>query len=75
MSTLDLTFLFNEQFDSEIILTIGKSRTVEAFLKSAAHHRNYTVIVAETVPSFVSSSSKVVECCSSHLRNLQIQWP
>lgn len=29
------------------------SRTVEAFLKSAAHHRNYTVIVAETGPSSV----------------------
>lgn len=26
---------------------------MEAFLKSAAHHRNYTVIVAETGPSFV----------------------
>jgi len=36
----------------EIILTIGKSRTVDAFLKSAAHHRNYTVIVAETGPSY-----------------------
>ncbi len=36
---------------SEIILTLGMSRTVEAFLKSAAHHRNYTVIVAETGPS------------------------
>ena len=39
--------------DSEIILTLGESRTVEAFLKSAAHHRNYTVIVAETAPSSV----------------------
>jgi translation initiation factor 2B subunit (eIF-2B alpha/beta/delta family) len=38
---------------SEIILTIGMSKTVEAFLKSAAHYRNYTVIVAETGPSFV----------------------
>ena len=38
------------QLDSEIILTLGMSRTVEAFLKSAAHHRNYTVIVAETAP-------------------------
>lgn len=28
------------------------SRTVEAFLKAAAHHRNYTVIVAETAPSY-----------------------
>ncbi|TBU35453.1 eukaryotic translation initiation factor 2B beta subunit [Dichomitus squalens] len=36
----------------EIILTIGHSRTVEAFLKSAGHTRNYTVIVAETAPSY-----------------------
>ncbi len=36
---------------SEIILTIGKSRTVEAFLKSAAHHRKFTIIVAESGPS------------------------
>ncbi|KAF8891220.1 hypothetical protein BD779DRAFT_1437795 [Infundibulicybe gibba] len=36
----------------EIILTLGMSKTVEAFLKSAAHHRNYTVIVAETAPSY-----------------------
>ena len=38
-------------FRSEIILTIGKSSTVEAFLKSAAHYHNYTVIVAESGPS------------------------
>ncbi|TFY82987.1 hypothetical protein EWM64_g1027 [Hericium alpestre] len=36
----------------EIILTIGKSRTVEAFLKSAAHYRNFTVIVAESGPTY-----------------------
>ncbi|KAF5381036.1 hypothetical protein D9615_004156 [Tricholomella constricta] len=36
----------------EIILTLGMSKTVEAFLKSAAHHRKYTVIVAETAPSY-----------------------
>lgn len=36
----------------EIILTLGMSRTVEAFLKAAAHHRNFTVIVAETGPSY-----------------------
>ncbi|EEB96461.1 hypothetical protein MPER_04402, partial [Moniliophthora perniciosa FA553] len=35
----------------EIILTLGTSKTVESFLKAAAHHRNYTVIVAETAPS------------------------
>lgn len=36
----------------EIILTIGHSKTVEEFLKSAAHYRSYTVIVAETGPSY-----------------------
>ncbi|KAF9817847.1 hypothetical protein IEO21_03189 [Rhodonia placenta] len=36
----------------EIILTIGHSKTVEAFLKIAGHYRNYTVIVAETAPSY-----------------------
>ncbi|GJE96453.1 eukaryotic translation initiation factor 2B beta subunit [Phanerochaete sordida] len=36
----------------EIILTIGHSKTVEAFLKAAAHYRSYTVIVAETGPSY-----------------------
>ncbi|KAF9447670.1 nagb/rpia/CoA transferase-like protein [Macrolepiota fuliginosa MF-IS2] len=36
----------------EIILTLGMSKTVEAFLKTAAHNRNYTVIVAETAPSY-----------------------
>ncbi|KDQ07063.1 hypothetical protein BOTBODRAFT_167409 [Botryobasidium botryosum FD-172 SS1] len=36
----------------EIILTIGKSRTVEAFLKSAARDRRFTAIVAETAPSY-----------------------
>ncbi|OCB84124.1 eukaryotic translation initiation factor 2B beta subunit [Sanghuangporus baumii] len=36
----------------EIILTIGKSKTVESYLKAAAHYRNFTVIVAETCPSF-----------------------
>lgn len=38
---------------SEIILTIGKSKTVEAYLKAAAHNRKFTVIVAETCPSCV----------------------
>jgi len=47
----------------EIILTIGKSQTVEAFLKSAAHHRNYTVIVAETGPTY--SGHKMAESLSS----------
>ncbi|GAA5892501.1 hypothetical protein JCM5296_006148 [Sporobolomyces johnsonii] len=36
----------------EFILTIGHSKTVEAFLKNAARKRKFTVIVAETAPSF-----------------------
>ena len=38
---------------SEIILTLGKSQTVAAFLKSATPYQKYTVIVAETAPSSV----------------------
>ncbi|KAI6014909.1 hypothetical protein BKA83DRAFT_4345748, partial [Pisolithus microcarpus] len=38
----------------EIILTVGKSCTVEAFLKAATSHQKYTVIVADTPPSLVS---------------------
>ncbi|KZS88358.1 eukaryotic translation initiation factor 2B subunit 2 [Sistotremastrum niveocremeum HHB9708] len=41
----------------EIILTIGKSRTVESFLKAAAHTRKFTVIVAETAPSYGGKST------------------
>lgn len=40
-------------FYSEIILTIGNSKTVESFLKGAGHYRNFTVIVAETGPSYL----------------------
>ncbi|GAA5842329.1 hypothetical protein JCM11251_003986 [Rhodosporidiobolus azoricus] len=36
----------------EFILTIGHSNTVEAFLKNAARKRKFTVIVAETAPTF-----------------------
>jgi len=36
----------------EIILTLGMSKTIEQFLKTAAHVRNYSVIVAETAPSY-----------------------
>ncbi|KIY43510.1 nagb/rpia/CoA transferase-like protein [Fistulina hepatica ATCC 64428] len=36
----------------EIVLTLGMSKTVEAFLKSAAHHHNYTAIVVESAPSY-----------------------
>ncbi|ELU35736.1 IF-2B domain-containing protein [Rhizoctonia solani AG-1 IA] len=37
----------------EIVLTIGYSRTVEEFLKAAAHDKKFTVIVAETAPSYI----------------------
>ncbi|KAM0745589.1 nagb/rpia/CoA transferase-like protein [Meredithblackwellia eburnea MCA 4105] len=36
----------------EFILTIGQSKTVEAFLKAASRKRKFTVIVAETAPGF-----------------------
>jgi translation initiation factor eIF-2B subunit beta len=35
---------------NEIILTLGMSKTVESFLKLAAKHRTFQVIVAETAP-------------------------
>ncbi|KAJ3055961.1 Translation initiation factor eIF-2B subunit beta [Rhizophlyctis rosea] len=38
--------------DSEIIMTVGRSRTVELFLKDAAKHRNFQVIVVETAPFY-----------------------
>lgn len=47
----------------EIILTIGKSSTVEAFLKAAAPYRKYTVIVADTAPSY--SGHEMAESLSS----------
>ncbi|KAK4510559.1 uncharacterized protein ATC70_004990 [Mucor velutinosus] len=37
---------------NEVIMTIGKSRTVEEFLKRAAHKRKFQVIVAETSPTY-----------------------
>ncbi|KZO95284.1 eukaryotic translation initiation factor 2B beta subunit [Calocera viscosa TUFC12733] len=39
-------------YDGEIILTLSYSRTIEQFLKSAARDRHFTVIVAETAPSY-----------------------
>lgn len=35
---------------NEVIMTIGLSRTVEAFLKEAARKRKFHVIVAECAP-------------------------
>ncbi|KAK4047596.1 GCD complex subunit gcd7 [Microbotryomycetes sp. JL221] len=48
----------------EFILTIGQSNTVEAFLKAAARKRKFTVIVAETAPSF--SGRQTAENLSKH---------
>lgn len=48
---LRISYVEIDCLPSEIVLTIGHSKTVETFLKSAAHYRNYTVIVAETGPS------------------------
>ncbi|KAF7311514.1 hypothetical protein MKEN_01053700 [Mycena kentingensis (nom. inval.)] len=42
----------NHIHSDEIILTLGMSKTVESFLISAAHYRNYTVMVLETAPSY-----------------------
>ncbi|KAJ7074298.1 hypothetical protein C8F01DRAFT_1099994 [Mycena amicta] len=42
----------NHIHSDEIILTLGMSKTVESFLISAAHHRNYTVMVLETAPTY-----------------------
>lgn len=36
----------------EIILTVGKSNTVEKFLKSAAASRSFNVIVVEAAPGY-----------------------
>ncbi|KAF7295366.1 hypothetical protein MIND_01076100 [Mycena indigotica] len=42
----------NHIHSDEIIMTLGMSKTVESFLISAAHHRNYTVMVLETAPTY-----------------------
>ncbi|RXK36599.1 translation initiation factor eIF-2B subunit beta [Tremella mesenterica] len=41
---------------SEIILTLGHSKTVEAFLKHAYRDRKFTVVVAESAPSYLGHS-------------------
>lgn len=41
---------------NEVIMTYGKSRTVEEFLKAAARKRKFEVIVAESAPSYVHST-------------------
>jgi translation initiation factor eIF-2B subunit beta len=49
---------------SEIILTIGHSKTVEAFLKQAYRDRKFTVVVAESAPSFLGHS--MAKALSAH---------
>lgn len=43
---------------NEVIMTIGRSRTVEAFLKDAARKRKFHVIVAECAPFCQVSGKK-----------------
>ncbi|CAI2178249.1 13573_t:CDS:2 [Funneliformis geosporum] len=38
---------------NEFIMTVGKSRTVEMFLKAAAKKRKFSVVVAETSPTYL----------------------
>ena len=45
---------------NEIIMTIGKSSSVEAFLKKAATERKFEVIVAEAAP-FCHVSIQIVD--------------
>lgn len=56
---------------SEFILTIGHSRTVIAFLKSAHRKRKFTVIVSETAPSF-SGRQTALSLSSSGISTLLI---
>ena len=64
-------------FVSEIILTIGHSKTVETFLKTAAHHRSFTVLIAETGPSYVLPAQSPHFYSSNEILtpSLQIQRP
>mmetsp|Transcript_22575 Transcript_22575/g.78990 ORF Transcript_22575/g.78990 Transcript_22575/m.78990 type:complete len:402 (-) Transcript_22575:119-1324(-) len=45
---------------NEVILTFGKSTTVEEFLKAAAKRRKFEVIVVETAPTFVGHDTALV---------------
>lgn len=48
-------------FHSEIVMTFGKSKTVEEFLKAAHKKRAFSVVVVETGPDFeVLNTSSVV---------------
>lgn len=47
---------------SELILTLGHSRTVENFLKSAAKQRKFEVVVAECAPDCRVCFVKISSC-------------
>lgn len=49
--TILIVFDFCFCINSEIIMTIGRSKTVEEFLKMAAVKRKFQVLVAESAPS------------------------
>lgn len=53
---------------NEVIMTIGRSRTVEAFLKDAASERKFHVIVAECAPFCQVAQEKLVWFCFVFLR-------
>ena len=52
---------------NEVIMTIGRSRTVEAFLKDAARKRKFHVIVAECAP-FCQVLSYILTTCKVSIR-------
>jgi translation initiation factor eIF-2B subunit beta len=45
----------------EIILTLGRSKTVEEFLKRAAKRRKFHVIIAESEPYLQVNNKAIVE--------------
>jgi translation initiation factor eIF-2B subunit beta len=58
----------HEHRHREIIMTLGHSRTVEAFLKAAARKRKFTVVVIETAPSYARSSLEGGDCALTSFR-------
>lgn len=64
---------------SELILTLGHSRTVESFLKTAAKQRKFEVVVAECAPACrVSLTDNFVDfdgnINTSYLRKNENVW-
>ncbi|XP_049849805.1 translation initiation factor eIF-2B subunit beta-like [Schistocerca gregaria] len=51
---------------NEVIMTFGKSKAVAAFLKAAARHRKFEVIVAEAAPSYAGHEmAKSLSSCNA----------